>query len=107
VRGPRIASTRVVLLLAIGASHSIRDVGRRPTFPPLSLLRGPRELRAETLVIFLVNSLQSKTALRYSRFIRAMFVIEITFGHTASHSPSFEQLPNPSASWRSIIATAR
>ena len=36
-----------------------------------------------------------------------MFVIGISFGHTASHSPSFEQLPNPSASWRSTIATAR
>ena len=44
---------------------------------------------------------------RYSRFMRAMFVIGISFGQTASHSPSFEQLPNPSASWRSTIATAR
>ena len=42
-------------------------------------------------------------ALKYSRFIRAMLVIEISFGHTASHSPSLEQLPNPSASWRSTI----
>ena len=36
----------------------------------------------------------------YSRFIRAMLVIGISFGQTASHSPSFEQLPKPSASWR-------
>ncbi len=46
-------------------------------------------------------------ALKYSRFIRAMLVIGISFGHTASHSPSFEQLPNPSASWRSTIAVTR
>jgi len=37
-------------------------------------------------------------ALKYSRFIRAMLVIGISFGQTASHSPSFEQLPNPSLS---------
>src|SRR5687768_6071328 len=36
-----------------------------------------------------------------------MLVIGISFGHTASHSPSFEQLPNPSASWRSTILTTR
>src|SRR5688572_12583596 len=46
-------------------------------------------------------------ARKYSRFIRAMFVIGISFGQTASHSPSFEQLPNPSASWRSTMATTR
>ena len=43
----------------------------------------------------------------YSRFIRAMLAIEISFGQTASHSPSFEQLPNPSASCRSTIAIAQ
>ena len=48
-----------------------------------------------------------RTRLKYSRFIRAMLVIEISFGQTASHSPSFEQLPNPSASCRSTIATTR
>ena len=37
-------------------------------------------------------------AVTYSRVIRAMFEIGISFGHTASHSPSFEQLPKPSAS---------
>ena len=46
-------------------------------------------------------------ALTYSRVIRAMFEIGISFGQTASHSPSFEQLPNPSASAWSIIATTR
>src|SRR5262249_56045811 len=35
-------------------------------------------------------------ARKYSRVMRAMFEIGISFGHTASHSPSFEQLPNPS-----------
>src|SRR5689334_2289476 len=46
-------------------------------------------------------------ARRYSRFMRAMLVIGISFGHTASHSPSFEQLPKPSASWRWTIAITR
>ena len=36
-----------------------------------------------------------------------MFEIGISFGQTASHSPSFEQLPKPSASACSIIATTR
>ncbi len=39
--------------------------------------------------------------------MRAMLEIGISFGHTASHSPSFEQLPKPSASAWSIIATTR
>src|SRR5207302_3714574 len=47
------------------------------------------------------------SALTYSRVIRAMFEIGISFGQTASHSPSFEQLPKPSASACSIIATTR
>src|SRR4051812_21341420 len=48
-----------------------------------------------------------QSALTYSRVMRAIFEIGISFGHTASHSPSFEQLPNPSASACSIIATTR
>src|SRR5512146_2106289 len=36
-----------------------------------------------------------------------MFAIEISFGQTATHSPSFEQLPNPSASICVTIAAAR
>src|SRR4029077_15999905 len=47
------------------------------------------------------------SALTYSRVMRAMFEIGISFGHTASHSPSFEQLPNPSASAWLIIASTR
>ena len=43
----------------------------------------------------------------YSRVIRAMLEIGISFGQTASHSPSFEQLPKPSASACSTIATTR
>ena len=43
----------------------------------------------------------------YSRFIRAMPAIEISFGQTASHSPSFEQLPKPSSSMRSTMAVTR
>src|SRR5499427_9960225 len=43
----------------------------------------------------------------YSRVIRAMFEMEISFGQTASHSPSFEQLPNPSLSACAIIAVTR
>jgi len=46
-------------------------------------------------------------AFTYSRVIRAIFEIGISFGHTASHSPSLEQLPKPSASACSIIATTR
>ena len=37
----------------------------------------------------------------------AMFVIEIPFGQTASHSPSFEQAPKPSASIRSTMSRTR
>src|ERR1700741_145124 len=39
--------------------------------------------------------------------MRAIFEIGISFGQTASHSPSFEQLPNPSASAWLIIARTR
>src|SRR5687767_28330 len=46
-------------------------------------------------------------ALTYSLVIRAMFEIGISFGQTASHSPSLEQLPNPSESACSIILTTR
>jgi hypothetical protein len=47
-------------------------------------------------------------ARKNSRLSRAIFPIEICFGHTASHSASFEQLPNPSASiYRTISATRR
>src|SRR6516165_664761 len=38
------------------------------------------------------------SARMYSRVMRAMFEIGISFGQTASHSPSFEQLPKPSSS---------
>ena len=48
------------------------------------------------------------SARTYSRVIFAMLEIGISFGHTASHSPSFEQLPNPSASaWPIIFTTLR
>src|SRR5205807_2645017 len=43
----------------------------------------------------------------YSRVMRAMFEIGISFGQTASHSPSFEQLPKPSLSACAIIAATR
>src|SRR5262249_44849754 len=43
----------------------------------------------------------------YSRVIRAMLEMGISFGHTASHSPSFEQLPKPSLSACAIIAATR
>lgn len=39
-----------------------------------------------------------QSALKKSRYILAMLEIGISFGQTASHSPSLEQLPNPSAS---------
>src|SRR5262249_2959357 len=47
------------------------------------------------------------SARTYSRVMRAMFEIGTSFGPTASHSPSFEQLPNPSASAWAIIAVTR
>ena len=50
------------------------------------------------LHLTIVYSAAVASALTYSRVMRAMFEIGISFGHTASHSPSFEQLPNPSAS---------
>ena len=37
-------------------------------------------------------------ALRYSRFIRAIFSREIPFGHSISQAPVLVQLPNPSRS---------
>src|SRR5207237_1174205 len=43
----------------------------------------------------------------YSRVMRAILEIGISFGHTASHSPSFEQLPKPSASACATIAATR
>ena len=46
-------------------------------------------------------------ALRYSRFRKAMWVTEISFGQTASHSYSLEQLPNPSASMAFARAKTR
>jgi len=48
-----------------------------------------------------------KDAVRYSRFMRAMWRTEIALGHTASHSNSLEQLPNPSLSMARTIARAR
>src|SRR5581483_12322297 len=47
------------------------------------------------------------SARKYSRVILAIFEIGISFGQTASHSPSFEQVPNPSASAWLIIDTTR
>src|SRR5437762_12095309 len=43
----------------------------------------------------------------YSRVMRAMLEMGISFGQTASHSPSFEQLPKPSASACAIMAATR
>ena len=47
---------------------------------------------------WLCHFLTLNIAPTYSRVMRAIFEMGISFGHTASHSPSFEQLPNPSAS---------
>src|SRR5580765_2651438 len=49
----------------------------------------------------------ASVARMYSRVIRAMLEMGISFGQTASHSPSFEQLPNPSLSACAIIAVTR
>src|SRR5262245_7730245 len=47
------------------------------------------------------------SARTYSRVMRAMLEMGISFGQTASHSPSLEQLPKPSASACAIIALTR
>src|SRR4051812_9063599 len=52
-------------------------------------------------------ALRLNRARTYSRVIRAMLEIGISFGQTASHSPSFEQLPKPSASACAIIFVTR
>ena len=44
---------------------------------------------------------------RYSRFIRAIFVTEICFGHSTSHALVFVQFPNPSSSILATMALAR
>ena len=38
------------------------------------------------------------TAEKYSRFMRAMLVMEMPFGHSASHAPVLVQAPKPSES---------
>ena len=43
------------------------------------------------------ESTVKKKDLMYSRRMRAIASMEIPFGHTASHSPWFEQSPNSSA----------
>src|ERR1700761_2557195 len=48
-----------------------------------------------------------KPALPYSAFSRAILVIEISLGHTASQAPVEVQLPNPSLSICAIISTTR
>src|SRR5690606_41233468 len=46
-------------------------------------------------------------AVRYSRFLRAIFVSLIPTGHSAAQAPVFVQLPKPSASIWSTMACAR
>lgn len=43
----------------------------------------------------------------YSRFIRAICEVEISFGHSASHAPVFVQLPNSSSSTATIMLVTR
>ena len=43
------------------------------------------------LHLTIVYSAAVASALTYSRVMRAMFEIGISFGHTASHSPSFDE----------------
>src|SRR5258708_39224470 len=45
--------------------------------------------------------------LPYSAFSRAIFVIDISLGHTASQAPVDVQLPNPSLSIWAIISVTR
>src|SRR5207245_8113379 len=74
--------------------------GDRERSEPWKIFADPATLRA-------VHGRPRSIALTYSRVMRAMFEIGISFGQTASHSPSFEQLPKPSASACSIMLTTR
>src|SRR5436190_8016796 len=65
---------------------------------------GPPVTSTVPIAVYL---LADQTAFTYSRVMRAMLEIGISFGQTASHSPSLEQLPNPSASACSTIAATR
>lgn len=48
----------------------------------------------------------SNFAAIYSRFIRAMWNCWIPFGHSSVQAPTFEQLPKPSASiWSTMAST--
>src|SRR5580765_1277336 len=68
-------------------------------------LRVLRDFVAKPVTSYSPRSNQS--ARTYSRVMRAMFEIGISLGQTASHLPSLEQLPNPSASACSIMLTTR
>jgi len=50
---------------------------------------------------------EKNPALKNSRFIRAILAMEISLGHSASHSLSLEQLPKHSASILRTMARAR
>jgi hypothetical protein len=49
---------------------------------------------------------EKNPALKNSRFMRAILAMEISLGHSASHSRSFEQLPKHSASIFRTMAIA-
>ena len=50
---------------------------------------------------------EKNPALKNSRFIRAMLEMEISLGHSASHSLSLEQFPKQSSSIFRTMARAR
>ena len=55
-------------------------------------------LKAAFFISILKENYPLMLALRYSRFIRAIFSKEIPFGHSISQAPVLVQLPNPSRS---------
>src|SRR6202012_2820865 len=66
-------------------------------------LKDPRRKRGSTKIYLSVVS----PARAYSAFSRAILVIDISLGHTASQAPVEVQLPNPSLSICAIISTTR
>ena len=85
-----------------GLRSACRQCRSRTPAPLALACRAWLHAQAVSAIVRPIDATEHRS--RYSRFIRAMLVIGISFGQTASHSPSFEQLPKPSASCRSTIA---
>ena len=103
--GDDVITPAVVAAPTYGCAFSVGAA--RAGFRALPIARGQGRVRADDGPEGPHYFAAVNMPLTYSRVMRAMFEIGISFGQTASHSPSFEQLPKPSASAWSIIATTR